>query len=698
MNLRVYFVRRVLAESFIYEPPTGPLTTGTMQSPLLEVIVMHSYPGRHRISNRSLTINLIFLFLIALAGNLPQICAQSVPPAFDLDFLGNGSPSAINNAGTVVGVRTTGSVYEPLVSSGGEPWLTLPVPAGSMSTFPTDINNSGVIVGVSFSPQWNPVAVRWTRGTSGYTLEILPRIANDPSSYATAINDLGQIIGARRTLEYQPTGTGWIYSDTAGFTDLTTLGFWIVPRDLNNAGFIIGGQERLNLATGQVDVIGQGPANYNAITGVAINASGMIAGASSLRSTSLNIVSVFRYVPGGGWTFIDGSSRYTTASSINSLGDIGYGELGAGIYLDGLGTFAVGNLLDSAVRTAGWTITGNGTLVNDLRAVATVGRNTITGETGAVLLTPIGALPTPTAPTDLNGVPHPATRMEPFNSIDLTWVNTSSLTRGYELQRVVQGLTDWTTLALTPPGTAANHRDTTVGVNVTYNYRVRATGLGGASPWSNVVTVTSPAIPLDTTPPTVVLLEPVDGANVSGIVPVRARATDNVAVEYQEISFWNQFTGQQVVIGSAASGGDLNVNWDTNALAQATYRLRSYAYDTLGNWNQVEVNVNVGTGIPLMRVSNIELTAIGRTVVYVTGLVFVRDAAGNAVPGATVDVSWRTPKGRIETQTAQTDSRGAAVFTVRSIRGTYRLTVTNVAKTGYRFDTAGSQLTATISR
>ncbi len=659
---------------------------------------MRSEFFRHDTNCHSYTIRLILLFLLLLTSNLSQIYAQGVPPAFDLDFLGNASPTAINNSGTVIGVRTVGSTYEPLVSSDGLPWVTLPAPAGSMSTFPIDINNRGVIVGVSFSPQWNPIAVRWTRGTGGYTLEILPRIANDPSSYATAINDLGQIIGARRTLGYQPTGTGWIYSDTAGFTDLTTFGFWTVPRDINNSGFIIGGQERLNLATGQVDVIGQGPANYNAVTSVAINASGMIAGAASLRSSSLNIVSVFRYAPTGGWTFIAGSSRYTTAYSINSLGDIGFGELGAGLYLDGLGTYAVGNLLDPAVRNAGWTITGNGALVNDLRMVATVGRNTVTGETGAVLLTPIGALPTPTAPTDLNGVSHTATRTEPFNSIDITWVNTSPLTRGYELQRVVSGSTDWTTLALTPPGTAANHRDTTVGVNITYDYRVRATGLADPSPWSNIITVTSPATPLDTTPPTVALLEPAEGSNVSGIVAVRARATDNVAIEYQEISFWNQYIGQQVVIASSASGGDLNANWNTSSLTPATYRLRSFAYDTLGNWNQVEVNVNVGTGMPQMRVSSIQLTATSGSTVFATGLVFVQDTAGNPVPGATVDVLWQTPKSKRLTRTAPTDTRGAAVFTVRSIPGTYRLTVTNVAKTGYRFDAAGSQLMATITR
>lgn len=78
-----------------------------------------------------------------------------------------------------------------------------------------------------------------------------------------------------------------------------------------------------------VQWIGNGPTNYNAVTGAAINNSGMIAGAAALRSSSLNIVSVFRYEGAAGWRFIAGSSQYTAVSSINNLGDIGYSELGA---------------------------------------------------------------------------------------------------------------------------------------------------------------------------------------------------------------------------------------------------------------------------------------------------------------------------------------------------------------------------------
>ena len=117
--------------------------------------------------------------------------------------------------------------------------------------------------------------------------------------------------------------------------------------------------------------------------------------------------------------------------------------------------------------------------------------------------------------------------------------------------------------------------------------------MGGSSPWSNVVTVTSPATPLDTTPPVVTILTPANGASVSGTVSVSAQATDNVGVEYLEISFWNQYTGQQVILGSVSNAGALSVNWNTSGLTPAAYTVQAYAYDTLGNWSQTEITVNV---------------------------------------------------------------------------------------------------------
>jgi hypothetical protein len=351
------------------------------------------------------------------------------------------------------------------------------------------------------------------------------------------------------------------------------------------------------------------------------------------------------------------------------------------------------------VVAAGWTITGNGAKINDQRMVATVGRNSSTGQSGGVLLTPVGALPPPTAPANLHGVAHTATRMEPYNSIDLTWENTSLLTRSYELERRETGSDLWMKLSLTPPGSSTFHVDTTVGVGINYDYRVCAVGVGGNSPWSDIATVTSPATPLDTTPPEVTILTPSDGANVSGVVTVSAQATDNVAIEYFEISFWNQYLGQEVILGSVAFAGTLSVNWDTRGLTPATYAAHAYAYDTLGNWKRAEISINVTTAAKSMKVSSISLSGsvIGKKA-NITGYVYIKDTAGRSVPAANVAIRWTLPGGSTKTGTTVTDSAGRARFSVSGARGTYTLTVTDVAKSGYIFDSAGSVLSRSLTK
>ena len=647
------------------------------------------------------TIAVTLMMALALLPVMPAAPAGAAdpPPVYQLQYLGSGSPVAMNNTGVVVGRILNGNTYQPLISANGAPWTALPVPSGAMSVFPTDVNDSGVIVGVSFSPQWNPVAVRWTPTGSGYAVEELPRIAGDISSYALGINNLGQIVGARRSLGYAPTGSGWLINGQ-GVVDLAAqYGWWSYPTELNDVGQVIGGAERLDLNTGVVEWIGAGPSNYNAVTAADINNMGMMAGAASLRSTSLNIVSVFRYEGAAGWVFIDGTSRYTVANAINSRGDVGYGELGAGLYLDGLGKFSVNSLLDPAVTAAGWAITGSGALINDQRLVAAVATNTATGQSGGVLLTPTGTLQPPTAPANLQGVSHPATPSEPYNSINLTWENTSSLTQGYELERSEAGANVWTRLPLTPPGTATTHTDTTVGVGITYEYRVRAVGLGGASPWSNIVTVTAPATPLDTEPPVVAITSPANGASVSGTVVVSAQATDNVAVAYLEISFWNQFTGQQVILGSVSNAGTLSVNWDTSGLTPAAYTLRAYATDTINNWSQAEITVDVTSAAATMRVTDIVLTGkVSGGRATITGDVIVKTSGDQAVPGARVAIRWSLPGGSTQTATALTGKNGRARFTVTGNRGTYTLTVTGVTKTGYVIDPAGSVLSKSITK
>ncbi|MCC6233905.1 MAG: hypothetical protein IT580_14770, partial [Verrucomicrobiales bacterium] len=348
--------------------------------------------------------------LLILFG-VPGVHAADAPPAYTLQFLGEGSVVGINNRTMVVGFRTHPStgVQTPLVSVSGAPWSVLPTPAGASAAFPTDLNDAGVVVGVATLPGGRR-AVRWIPSDAGYSVELLPLLPGELASYATGINNLGEIVGARAGILGTPFGFGWFYSDAGGLVGLdAAYGWFATPDGINDGGVILAGTQTFDTRTGTLTDVGlSGPTQYNPIGGVDINAAGQIVGAASLRSTSLNVVSVFKYQPGDGWTFLSGSSRYTVANDINNLGDVGWGELGAGISFVGLGNYALGSLLDPATAAAGWVITGNGCLLNDLREVATVARNSVTGQSGAVVLLPAGTVAPPDAPTNLFAAPHPA--------------------------------------------------------------------------------------------------------------------------------------------------------------------------------------------------------------------------------------------------------------------------------------------------
>lgn len=87
-----------------------------------------------------------------------------------------------------------------------------------------------------------------------------------------------------------------------------------------------------------------------------------------------------------------------------------------------------------------------------------------------------------------------------------------------------------------------------------------------------------------------------------------------------------------------------------------------------------------------------------RGTVTVSGLVTVRDELGAAVSGVTASVTWTLPGGATQAQVATTDTSGVARFGVKSGRGTYTLTLTNLAKVGYTFDAANSVLSKSITK
>lgn len=99
--------------------------------------------------------------------------------------------------------------------------------------------------------------------------------------------------------------------------------------------------------------------------------------------------------------------------------------------------------------------------------------------------------------------------------------------------------------------------------------------------------------PTDTTPPTITLTGPANGATVSGTVTVSATASDNVGV-----------TGVQFKVGSTNIGaedvtGPYAVAWNTTTLPNGVHTLTALAKDAAGNTKTAQISVTVSnTGTP----------------------------------------------------------------------------------------------------
>jgi hypothetical protein len=94
---------------------------------------------------------------------------------------------------------------------------------------------------------------------------------------------------------------------------------------------------------------------------------------------------------------------------------------------------------------------------------------------------------------------------------------------------------------------------------------------------------------VDTTPPTVALAGPANGATVSGIVSISAAAFDNVGV------VGVQFYLDGAPLGSEGTTFPYGANWDSSAAASGQHTLSARARDFAGNFTDssvITVNVN----------------------------------------------------------------------------------------------------------
>lgn len=97
-----------------------------------------------------------------------------------------------------------------------------------------------------------------------------------------------------------------------------------------------------------------------------------------------------------------------------------------------------------------------------------------------------------------------------------------------------------------------------------------------------------------------------------------------------------------------------------------------------------------------IRVTAIDLRIVKRNVI---ATVKVQDDLNRNVLGATVSATWSLPRGKTAVVEGTTDGFGEVEFRVKKARrGAYTLTIDDIAAEGFVFDSAGSVLSATITK
>ena len=119
--------------------------------------------------------------------------------------------------------------------------------------------------------------------------------------------------------------------------------------------------------------------------------------------------------------------------------------------------------------------------------------------------------------------------------------------------------------------------NTTTVANGSYTLDAIARDSSGNRTTSASVTVTVSNNSSDTTPPTVSMTAPANGASVSGSVTVAANASDNVGVAGV------QFQLDGANLGTEDTAAPYSISWDTTTTANGSHTLTAVARDAAGN-------------------------------------------------------------------------------------------------------------------
>lgn len=312
---------------------------------------------------------------------------RAAPPSYEVQFLGEGyTGTAINEAGSVVGnLNVDGTRLRAAVSHGGRPFDLLPLPPGMETSRANDINDAGVIVGAVCPNQYvitQPLAAVWRPVGQSYEVELLGTLQGDPYSSAYAINNLGDIVGGSGFF-------GWNLGNPVLFTGSgpVRLPHIDAASDVNDRRRVLSGPQLLDLDTMQVQTFPLPPGNWQGFASAALNNNddfaGYVVGFSGCSTFPI------RYRQNSGWHFLGGCATTTSATAINDRGDtlFYYYYTASGVYLEGEGSFGIGELIDPSQGP--WLIEWFGANdINESRQIVAYAINLSTDARGAVLLTP----------------------------------------------------------------------------------------------------------------------------------------------------------------------------------------------------------------------------------------------------------------------------------------------------------------------
>lgn len=119
-----------------------------------------------------------------------------------------------------------------------------------------------------------------------------------------------------------------------------------------------------------------------------------------------------------------------------------------------------------------------------------------------------------------------------------------------------------------------------------YEIRAEATDAAGNSGTHSIKVWIGPVqqTTTDTSPPSVQILTPVDGAVVSGNAAIQVSATDDVGVTTTKVYIGNTLL-------ATSSSGSLSTSWNTRKAASGTHVIRAESTDAAGNLGTVSITV-----------------------------------------------------------------------------------------------------------